>query len=168
MKKIIAVALLSVCALSTSANAATPKIGAVFPEIILKESKFAQAASKKINTEFAPRSAALAAQVEVIKQKSAALERDGPTLPEQQKVERQKEIADLDRAFQKKQRDFEADLETQKRAGIQTVLDLTNKVVMRIAKDEKYDFILQNVVYSSPTANLTQQVILEMDKEVAK
>jgi len=59
-------------------------------------------------------------------------------------------------------------LESQKRAGIQTVLDLINKVVLRIAKDEKYDFILQNVVYSSLSANLTKRVIVEMDKEVAQ
>jgi Skp family chaperone for outer membrane proteins len=48
------------------------------------------------------------------------------------------------------------------------MLDLINKVVLRIAKDEKYDFILQNVVYSSPAANLTKQVITEMDKEPSK
>ena len=59
-------------------------------------------------------------------------------------------------------------MESQKRAGIQTVLDLINKVVLRIAKDEKYDFILQNVVYSSLSANLTKRVIVEMDKEVAQ
>jgi outer membrane protein len=168
MKKQLTVALLSLCALNTFAIAASPKIGAVFPEVILKESKFAQIASKKLNDEFAPRSAAIAAQIEVIKQKSAALERDLPTLSEDQKLERQREITDLDRAIQKKQRDFQADLESQKRAGIQTVLDLINKIVLHIAKDEKYDFILQNVVYSSQAANLTKQVITEMDKETAQ
>jgi outer membrane protein len=168
MKKLFAVALVSLCALATSAQAATPKIGAVFPEVILKDSKFAQTASKKISDEFAPRSAAIDRQVETIKQKSAALERDAPTLSEQQKIERQRELAELDRSIQKMQREFQADLENQKRAGIQTVLDLLNKVVLRIAKDEKYDFILQNVVYSSQAANLTKQVIVEMDKETAK
>jgi outer membrane protein len=80
-------------------------------------------------------------------------------------LERKKEIADLDRTIQKMQRDFQTDLETRKRAEIQTVLDLINKVVLRIANDEKYDLILQSAVYSSPTANLTKQVIVEMDKE---
>lgn len=168
MRKLLAVTLVSLCALSISALAAPPKIGAVSPEVILKESKFAQTASKKISDEFAPRSAAIAAQIETIKQKSAAMERDAPTLNDQQRLERQKEIADLDRAIQKKQHEFQADLESQKRAGIQTVLDLLNKVVLRIAKNEKYDFILQNVVYVSPAANLTKQVITEMDKETAQ
>jgi outer membrane protein len=168
MKKLFAVALLALCAVGTPAHAVTPKIGAVFPEVILKESKFAQTASKKISDEFAPRSAAIAAQVETIKQKSAALDRDAPTLSEQQRLARQRELAELDRSIQKMQREFDADLENQKRAGIQTVLDLINKVVLRIAKDEKYDFILQNVVYSSQAANLTKQVIVEMDKEAGK
>ena len=48
------------------------------------------------------------------------------------------------------------------------VLDLINKVVMRIAKDENYDFISQNVVYSSKVADLTPRIIAEMDKEKAQ
>jgi outer membrane protein len=165
MKRFFTVALISFCGLCISAHAANPKLGAVSPDVILKESKFAQTASKKISDEFAPRSVEITAQIETIKQKALALERDSPTLNEQQRLDRKKEIADLDRTIQKKQRDYQTDLETRKRAEIQTVLDLINKVVLRIAKDEKYDFILQNVVYSSPSANLTKQVILEMDKE---
>ncbi len=168
MNKLFVSALISLCALSISAHAATPKIGAVSPEVILKESKFAQIASKKINDEFALRSVEIADQIVAFKQKTEALQRDEPTLNDQQRLERRREISDLDRAIQKKQREFQADLESQKRAGIQTVMDLINKVVLRIAKDEKYDFILQNVVYSSLSANLTKRVIVEMDKEVAQ
>lgn len=168
MKHLLAIAILVQCVLHTSAFAQTSKIGAVFPEVILKESKFAQLASKKLNSEFAPRRGAIDAQIETIKQKTAALDRDSPTLNDQQKQERQREIADLDRSIQKKQREFQADLESRKRAEIQTVLDLVNKVVLRIATAEHYDFILQNVVYSSQAANLTKLVIAEMDKEAAQ
>lgn len=165
MKHLLAITLLSLCAQSSSAYAEPPKIGAVFPEVILKESKFAQRASKKLNDEFGPRSAAIAAQIETIKQKSAALERDISTINDQQRLERQREIAELDRVIQKKQSEFQSDLESRKRAEIQTVLDLVNAVVKRIAADGKYDFIIQNVVYASQAANLTRQVIAEMDKE---
>lgn len=168
MKNLLATVILGLCVLHTSAYAQTSKIGAVFPEVILKESKFAQLASKKLNSEFAPRRDAIAAQIEATRQKAAALDRDNPTLNEQQRQERQREIAELDRSIQKKQREFQSDLESRKRAEIQTVLDLVNKVVLRIATAEHYEFILQNVVYSSQAANLTQQVIAEMDKEAAQ
>lgn len=106
MKRLITVTLISLCALSSAANAATLKIGSVSPEIILKESKFAQIASKKLSDEFAPRNAAIAAQIETIKQKSTALDRDMPTLNDQQRLERQREVSDLDHAIQRKQREF--------------------------------------------------------------
>jgi outer membrane protein len=167
MKQLLAITILLLCALTSSAFATAPKIGAVFPEIILKESKFAQIAGKKLSDEFAPRRAAIAAQIEAIKQKSAALERDNPAINDQQRLERQREIGELDRAIQKKQHEFQSDLESRKRTEIQTVLDLVNKVVLRIAAEGHYDFIIQNVVYASQAANLTNQVIAEMDKETA-
>jgi len=168
MKSLLASVLLSTVVAAMPAWAQAPKLGAVSPEVILRESKYAQDASKKLNDEFAPRNAAIAKRIESIKQKAAQLERDGPTLTDTQRTARQKEIADLDRDIQKDQRDFQADLESQKRAGIQKVLDLINKVVLRIAKDENYDFISQNVVYSSKAADLTPRIITEMDKEKAQ
>lgn len=168
MKQLLAITVFSLYALTSSAYAEAAKIGAVFPEVILKESKFAQLASTKLNDEFTPRRAAIAAQIETIKQKSAALERDNSTINDQQRLERQREIAELDRVIQKKQREFQSDLDSRKRAEIQTVLDLVNKVVLRIAADGKYDFIIQNAVYASQAANLTRQVIAEMDKEAAQ
>lgn len=165
MKTLFVTAILSICAAAAPAMAQTPKIGSVSPEVILRDSKFAQSASKKLNDEFAPRNAALAKQFEAFKQKAALLERDAPTLTEVQRAVRQREVTELEREIQKNQRDFQADLETQKRAGIQKVLDLINKVVLRIAKDENYDFISQNAVYSSKAADLTPRIIAEMDKE---
>jgi len=165
IKNFFAALVFSTCVVAVPAMAQVPKIGSVSPEIILRDSKYAQNASKKLNDEFAPRSASIAKQIEAYKQKVALLERDGPTLTDSQRTTRQKEVADLEREIQKEQRDFQADLETQKRAGIQKVLDLINKVVLRIAKDENYDFISQNAIYTSKAADLTPRIITEMDKE---
>ncbi len=168
MKITIATAVISLCGLCIAAHAANLKIGFVSPEIILKESRVAKIYSKKINDEFAPRSAVITGQSETIKQKSLALERDAPTLNDQQRLAQKKEIADLDHVIQNEQRSFQSDFAAQKRAELQNVLDLLNKVVMRIAKDENYDFILQNAAYASPAINLTKRVIMEMDNETTQ
>jgi outer membrane protein len=168
IKNFLAALVLSTCVAAVPAMAQVPKIGSVSPEIILRDSKFAQSASKKLNDEFAPRSVAIGKRIETFKQKAALLEREGPTLTESQRATRRKEVADLERDIQKEQRDFQADLDTQKRAGIQKVLDLINKVVLRIAKDENYDLILQHAIYASKTADLTPRIIAEMDKEKAQ
>jgi outer membrane protein len=162
MKKHFAVALLL---FTTAVYAGSTKIGVVLPDVIFKESKVAQLAGKKINDEFSVRRSSIQSQIETIKQKASLLERDGPTLSQQQKLEKQKEISDLDQLIQKSQRELASDLESRRRTDSQNVLELINKVVKRIAKQENYDLILQNVVYASPAFDLTKRVISEMDKE---
>ena len=165
MKKHYFAILLLLCVLRPAMGAAPGRVGAIFPEVVLRESRFAQASAKKLNDEFAPRRAAIATQVDTIRQMSAALERDLPTLDEQQKTDRRRELVDLDREIKRAQRDFQADLESRRRKEIQTVLDFVNKVVSRIARDGQYDVVLQSVVYAVPEADLTKRVIEEMDRE---
>ncbi len=163
--KIITIASFALFSALLPAYGQEPKMGAVSLESILKESKFAQAISKSLNDEFAPRKLDIEHQIATIRAKVSALEHDKATLSEPQLAVRQQEISELDREIRKHQRDFQADLESKKRDSIQHVLELSNKVVLRIAKDEHYDLILQNAVYSSESANLTRKVIAEMDRE---
>jgi len=144
------------------------KIGAVFPAVIFKESKIAQQMTQKIHDDFAVRDGQLATEVADFKKKLADFERDAPTLSEEQRGRTQREIADTDRELQKKQRDFQVDLETRRRSDQQRVLELINKAVVQVARDEHYDFILQDVVFAATKANLTQKVMDEMIKESGK
>ena len=161
----VVVAVFSLCALAAGAHAGDLKVGAVFPAVIFKESKIAQAMSQKIQDDFSPRDKELAAQVADFKKKVADFERDAPTMGEDQRNRKKKEIADIDRDLQKKQRDFQLDLETRRRTDQQHILELINKAVIQVAKTEHFDFILQDVVYAAPGANLTQKVMDEMNKQ---
>jgi outer membrane protein len=87
------------------------------------------------------------------------LERDSPTLTESQRVNRQKEIADQNREFQRKRREFEEDLNARRNEELQQVLDKANKAVKQVAEVEKYDLILQEVVYSNTKHDITDKVL---------
>jgi outer membrane protein len=94
-----------------------------------------------------------------LKSASEKLERDAPTLSEAQRAQRQRAIAEQDRDFQRKRREFQEDLNSRKNEELQQVLERANKVVRQIAEAEKYDLILQDAVYVNPKHDITEKVI---------
>jgi outer membrane protein len=68
-------------------------------------------------------------------------------------------LVDQDRDFQRKRREFQEDLNARKNEELQQVLERANKVVRQVAENEKYDLILQEVVYINPKHDITDKVI---------
>jgi len=82
-----------------------------------------------------------------------------PTLSETQRKTKQRQLADQDREFQRKRREFQEDLNARKNEELQMVLEKANKVVKQVAEAEKYDLILQEAVYINPKHDITEKVI---------
>ena len=82
-----------------------------------------------------------------------------PTLSETQRTTKQRQLADQDREFQRKRREFQEDLNARKNEELQMVLEKANKVVKQVAEAEKYDLILQEAVYINPKHDITEKVI---------
>ena len=87
------------------------------------------------------------------------LEKDAPTLSEAQRSARQKQLGDQDRDFQRKRREFQEDLNVRKNEELQLVLERANKVVKQVAEAEKYDVVVQEVVYINPKHDITDKVL---------
>ena len=66
---------------------------------------------------------------------------------------------ELNRDFQRKQREFREDLNQRRNEELASVLDQANRTVKQIAESEKYDIILQEAVYASPRIDITDKVI---------
>jgi outer membrane protein len=96
------------------------------------------------------------------------LEREAPTLSESQRANRQKQLVDQDRDFQRKRREFQEDLNARKNEELQQVLERANKVVKQVAEAEKYDLILQEAVYVNPKHDITEKVIRVLNMAAAK
>jgi outer membrane protein len=94
-----------------------------------------------------------------LKTASEKLERDAPTLSESQRNQRQKQLVDQDRDFQRKRREFQEDLNTRKNEEFQQVLERANRVVRQVAEAERYDLVLQEAVYINPKHDITEKVI---------
>ena len=135
------------------------RVGFVNTDRIFREANTAKQAQTKLEQEFARREKELVDLGNNLKTASDKLERDAPTLSEAQRTQRQRTLAEQDRDFQRKRREFQEDLNARKNEELQQVLERANKVVRQVAEAEKYDLILQEAVYINPKHDITDKVI---------
>ena len=139
------------------------RIGFVNTERIFREANLAKAAQVKLEQEFSRREKEVQGLAAALKTASEKFEREAPTLPESQRSSRQRQLVDLDRDFQRKQREFQEDLNLRKNEELQQVLERANRVVKQVAETEKYDLILQEAVYINPKHDITDKVLSSLN-----
>ncbi|HJV82677.1 OmpH family outer membrane protein [Noviherbaspirillum sp.] len=142
-----------------SAQAQESKVGFVSTERIFREAAPAKAAQAKIEQEFSRRDKELQEMASKLKSMSEKLDKDAAVLSESDRVKRQRDLADLDKDFQRKQREFREDLNQRRNEELAIVLERTNKVIKQIAETEKYDIVFQEAVYASPRIDITDKVL---------
>ena len=165
--QILAFALLAGGFLS-SALAQESRLAYINTQRITTESAIAKAAQAKLEQEFAKRGKELADLQQALKTFSEKFDRDAPTLTESQRVVRQKEGAELNRDLQRKQREYQEDLNGRRNEELQQVLEKANKAVRKVADDEKYDLVVQEVVYSNGRHDITDKVLKLLNTPGAK
>lgn len=159
-KKWIALALASALTLGGTAVAAQDtKIGVVNSERILRDSTPAKAAMQKLEVEFAKRDKELQEMGARLKTSAERFEKDAPVMSEGDRNRRQRELADMDREFQRKQREFREDFNQRRNEELQGLLERANRIIRQIAEQEKYDLIVQEAVYFSPRIDITEKVL---------
>ena len=157
--KLVEIALLALFALPGIAAAQSGKIGFVNTQKIFDESEPAKRASKKLEAEFARREKEVNDLGARLRTESEKLEKDGPVLSETQRLQRQRVLADLDRDFQRKQREFREDVSQRRNEEFAAVLQLANNTLKDIAVKEGYDAIFQDAAYANPKLDITQKVL---------
>ena len=135
------------------------RVGFVNTDRIFREANTAKAAQTKLEQEFSRREKELNDLGSALKAASDKFEREAPTLSESQRSQRQRQLIEQDREFQRKRREFQEDLNARKNEELQQVLDKANRAVRQIAEQEKYDLILQEAVYINPKHDITDKVI---------
>jgi outer membrane protein len=135
------------------------KVGFVNTDRIFREANIAKASQTKLEQEFSKREKDLQAAANQLKAASEKFEREAPTLPESQRISRQRQLVGQDQEFQRKQREFQEDLNLRKNEELQQVLERANRIIKQIAEAEKYDLIIQEAVYMHPKHDITEKVI---------
>ena len=167
---------LSVIALVGSMAAAVPaaaqaqslKAGFVNTDRIFREADAAKAAQAKLEQEFSKRDKEMQDLSKALKTASDKFERDAPTMSESQRQTRQRQLADQDRELQRKNREFQEDLNARKNEELAQVLDKANRIIKTMAETENYDVILQEAVYVNPKLDITDKVLKAMNGTAGK
>ena len=146
-------------AATTSVMAQELKIGYVNSERVLREATPAKAALARMESDFMKRQKDLADQGTKLKAAADKLDKDAPTLPEAERTRRQRELVEQDRDLQRKQREFQEDLNQRRNEETASLVERANKVIKQIFDAEKDDVILQDVGFASAKVAITEKVI---------
>jgi len=160
LNKIISVVLAAtLLPIAVAASAAETKIGFVNTERVFREAAPAMKAQKKLEKEFAGREQELQKMAKQAKELQAHLEREGVTISESDRRNKERDLANLNRDFQRAQREFREDLNLRRNEELGAVHDRAKKTIMEIAEKEKFDLVLEEAVYFSPRIDITDRVL---------
>ena len=149
----------ALAALSFQVLSVEIKVGFVDAERIKRESAPAQRALKKIEKDFAPRDQELQKMTKQIKDLQTQLEKEGVTLSESDRRNKEQDLARISRDFQRVQREFREDLNLRKNEELVAIYERADKVIRNIAEAEKYDLIVQEAVFRSERIDITDKVL---------
>jgi outer membrane protein len=140
-------------------QAAELKIGFVQTERIFREASPAQKSQRKLEKEFADRDASLQRLAKQTQELQNQLTKDGATMSESERSRKERDLASMNRDFQRLQREFREDLNTRRNEELAAVQERANKVIKELAEAEKYDLILQDAIYAGPKIDITERVL---------
>ena len=88
---------------------------------------------------------------------------------ETQRRNKEREFGELNRDFQRKQREFREDLNQRRNEELAQVVEQANRIIRQIAEQEKFDIIFQDMpAYASPRIDITDKVIKALEGKSAR
>lgn len=135
------------------------KIGYVNTQRIFRDAPTAVKAAKKIEAEFSRRDQELQGMAKQLQGLQQSLEKNAVTMTETDRRAKEKELNELSREFQRKQREFREDLNLRQNEENAAIIEKANKAIKQLAETEKFDLIVQDVVWASPKLDITEKII---------
>jgi len=166
LEKCVKVRILPVLALAlmgisqpTLADTTAAKFGFVNTERLMREATPAVRAQQRIEKEFSKRDQELQRMAKDLEALQRDLENENSKMSASERQTKERSFNDINRDFQRKQREFREDLNQRRNEELASVIEKTNQVIKQIAEGDKYDVILQDVVYANPRIDITDKVL---------
>ncbi len=155
----VLVAVVAMLPVTYASAAEGLKIGYVNTQRIFRDAPTAVKAAKKIEAEFSKRDQDLQRMSKQLQSMQDTLEKNALTMADSERRGKEKELNELSRDFQRKQREFREDLNLRQNEENAAIIEKANKAIKQLAESEKYDLILQDVVWVSPRLDVTDKII---------
>jgi outer membrane protein len=150
----------SIMVLSFNLSAAELKVGYVQVDKILKEAPQTAESGKKLEREFSPRSQELDKMQKQITAIDDTLEKEGVTLTDSERRNKQRQATTLKVEFQRKQRELREDINIRKNEELSVLQDRINNAVKSVSEAEGYDLVMYSgVAYASNKIDITDKVL---------
>ena len=157
LKYSIIVLLISV---SNIVNAADINIGFVDIARVLKQAPQAEAARKKLETEFAPRDKKLIEMRKQLKNMEDEMIKDSSVMSDLIRKRKERDIISMKRDIKRTREEFNEDLNLRRNEELTKLQKMVYDVIVALAKDEKFDVILgDNIVFASKRIDVTGNVL---------
>jgi outer membrane protein len=140
------------------------RIGFVFTERLMTESKLAKAADAKIQAEFSKRQKQLDDMVQKFKGAREKFDEEAPKLSDLERTRRTRELLDMEKDVQRMQREYSEDLFQRKNEERAAIAQKAYKLIERVAEQEHLDVVLQESVWASPRIDLTDKILKLLDQ----
>lgn len=148
------------------AQSAELKVGYVQVDKILQEAPQTAESGKKLEREFSPRSQELDRMAKQIKELETALDKDGLTITEAERRNKERDVQNIKIEFQRKQRELREDVNLRKNEELGSLQDRINKAVQSVAKAENYDLVMYSgVAYAADKIDITDKVLKLLGKK---
>jgi outer membrane protein len=154
-------ALAPLCA---QAQAGSGRIGFVYTERLMTESKLARAADEKIQNEFSKRQKQVDDMVKRYKSAREKFDDDAPKLNDIDRTRRTRELLDMEKDVQRMQREFNEDLFQRKNEERAAIAQRASKLIEQVAEQEHLDVVLQEAVLTSPRIDITDKILKLLDR----
>jgi len=163
VRNLLAASLISV---TLGAQSAELKVGYVQVDKILQDAPQTAESGKKLEREFSPRSQELDRMAKQIKDQEAALDKDGLTISEAERRNKERDVQNIKIEFQRKQRELREDINLRKNEELGALQDRVNKAVQSVAETEGYDLVVYSgVAYASKKIDVTDKVLKLLGKK---
>ena len=151
---------------TVSAQAAELKVGYVQVDKILQEAPQTAESGKKLEREFNPRSQELDRMAKQIKDLESALDKEGLTISEAERRNKERDVQNIKIEFQRKQRELREDINLRKNEELGSLQDRINKAVQSVSEAEGYDLVVYSgVAYASKKIDITDKVLKLLGKK---
>ncbi|MBL8471014.1 MAG: OmpH family outer membrane protein [Rhodocyclaceae bacterium] len=144
------------------------RVGFVDSQRVLREAAPAQRALKKLQKEFEKREQELQRLSKQLQTSQETFEKNAVTMADSERRAKERELADTNRDFQRKKREYSEDLSVRQNEEMAQIIDRANRVIKQIAESEKYDLIVQDAVYWSSNIDITDKVIKNLADQPEK
>lgn len=149
-----------------SGQAAELKVGYVQVDKILQEAPQTAESGKKLEKEFSPRSQELDRMAKQIRDQEAVLDKEGLTISEAERRNKERDVQNIKTEFQRKQRELREDINLRKNEELGSLQDRINKAVQTVAKAESYDLVMYSgVAYAADKIDITDKVLKLLGKK---